>query len=364
MVDKIKTLVVDDSAVARLTLTEILKNDPRIDFLGAAVDPIFALRYMEQNWPDVIILDIQMPRMDGLTFLKKIMLQRPTAVIICSTLTHQNTDITLEALNAGAVGVITKPKSGVKTFLQESSTLLMDTIKSAASVDVTKLKPCLKLSAQTNATVHAATPSSGAASKGCSTPSERIVAIGTSIGGTQALEVVLTQLPASTPGLVVVQHMPHGFTRAFAKRLDHLSQIQVKEAQQFDWITPGLALIAPGDRHLLVKRQGERFQVELKDGPLVSRHRPSVDVLFRSVAQAAGAQAIGIIMTGMGDDGALGLQEMHKAGAMTIAQDEASCVVYGMPKEAIKRGAVDKIVPLEQIPTAILEAAQYFSKVS
>jgi two-component system chemotaxis response regulator CheB len=303
---------------------------------------------MQTAWPDVIVLDIEMPRMDGITFLKKIMAERPTPVVICSTLTEAGAQTSLAALAAGAVAIITKPKIGLKQFLGDSSDDLVSAVRAAS-----RARPRVPLQAVGKNTADVILQASDRPGAMLQT-TERVVALGTSTGGTQALEAVLTALPRLAPGIVIVQHMPEKFTAAFASRLDSLCQIDVKEAQNLDRVVPGRALIAPGGAHLLLRRNGAQYHVEVMPGPLVSRHRPSVDVLFRSVAQAAGANALGVIMTGMGDDGAAGLLEMRKAGARTLGQDEDSCVVYGMPKEAVKLGAVERSVPLGAIAREIL----------
>lgn len=351
---KTNVMIVDDSAVVRQVLTGLLEADPGIKVCGVASDPIYAQEKMRNLWPDVIVLDVEMPRMDGISFLKKIMAEKPTPVVICSTLTEKGTQTTLQALEAGAVSIVTKPRSGLKQFLEDSSGDIVNAVKAAAMSNLrplsalarTPLKPAVKQTAD------AVLPSSQAA---MAQTTERIVALGTSTGGTQALEAVLTQLPRVSPGIVIVQHMPEKFTAAFAARLNSLCNIEVKEAENGDRVLPGRALIAPGGRHMLLRRSGAQYYVEVMKGPLVNRHIPSVDVLFRSVAQTAGKNALGVIMTGMGDDGANGLLEMRNAHARTLAQDEASCVVFGMPKEAIKRGAADHVVPLGAIPSAILE---------
>ena len=352
-----RVFIVDDSAVVRQVLTNLLDSLPGIRVIGAAPDPIFAMKRLESEWPDVIVLDIEMPRMDGITFLKKLMQEHPTPVIICSTLTAKGAEVTMQAMSAGAVDIITKPTINLKGFLQDSQTLLADAIKAAAHARVKKMsipvgKP--QLECQPKLTADSVIAPTHLAPM--SETTDRVVAIGTSTGGTQALEYVLTRLPRTAPGIVVVQHMPEAFTAAFAQRLDGLSQITVKEAQQNDRVIPGLALIAPGGKHMLLRRSGAQYRVEIKDGPLVSRHRPSVDVLFRSTAQAAGKNALGIIMTGMGDDGAHGLKELHDTGALTVAQDEASCVVYGMPKEAVRLGGTDGELPLSAIPDLIIQS--------
>ncbi len=345
-------LVVDDSAVVRQVLSEKLKKQPEIEFLGSASDPIFAMDKMKQEWPDVIILDVEMPRMDGITFLKKLMAQRPTAVIICSTLTEKGAETTMQALAAGAVTIITKPKVGLKDFLLDASEDLIQVIKIAAKANLkriasssptTKVTPKLTADAILSNTSYAMVQTT-----------DRIVGIGTSTGGTQALESVLTALPRVSPGIVIVQHMPETFTAAFASRLNGLCEIEVREAVAGDRVIPGLALIAPGGKHMLLKRSGAQYHVDVVNGPPVSRHRPSVNVLFRSIAQCAGKNALGIIMTGMGDDGAQGLKEMLDAGARTLGQDEDSCVVYGMPKEAYKLGAVEREISLGRIPQEIV----------
>ena len=351
--NKIRVMIVDDSAVVRQVLSATLEEDPEIEVIGVASDPVFAIEKMGKAWPDVIVLDVEMPRMDGITFLKKIMAEHPTPVVICSTLTEKGAETTMQALAAGAVSIVTKPKVGLKSYLQDASDNLASTVKAAARANVRRLhsagvQPVApKLSADailSSSTNHAMAQTT-----------ETVVAIGTSTGGTQALEVVLTALPRVCPGIVIVQHMPEKFTEAFANRLNSICQIEVREARSGDRVVPGLALIAPGGRHMMLKRSGAYYHVDVVDGPLVNRHRPSVDVLFRSAAKCAGSNALGIIMTGMGDDGARGLKEMREAGARTIAQDEATCVVYGMPKEAVKLDAADRIMPLGDIHRAVLE---------
>jgi two-component system chemotaxis response regulator CheB len=341
----LRVLVVDDSAVVRQVLGALLSAAPGIEFMGAAADPLFALERMKTQWPDVIVLDVEMPRMDGITFLRRVMHERPTPVVICSTLTEKGARTTLDALAAGAVSIVTKPRLSLRQHLQEHGSELVDAVRAAARVNVRRLAaapaPAEKLSA--DAVLAPGRPLA------CST--ERVVAIGTSTGGTQALEHVLGALPRVSPGLVIVQHMPEKFTAAFAARLDALCEIEVKEAAHGDRVVPGRALIAPGGRHLLLERSGAQYRVAVVDGPLVNRHR-----LFRSAARAAGANALGVIMTGMGDDGAAGLLEMRTAGARTLAQDEASCVVYGMPKEALRRGGVERSVALAAIAREIVQA--------
>ena len=343
---EIKVLVVDDSAVVRKVMSAILDRDPEIRVMGTAHDPLFAIEKMRRDWPDVITLDVEMPRMDGITFLRQVMAERPTPVVICSSLTTAGAETTLQALAAGAVSVISKPGLGVEDFLKESSDDLIAAVKSAARANMGAVQRGTRLREQP--AVAAASPPMAMAQT-----TERIVAIGTSTGGTVALEVLLTALPLGSPGIVIVQHMPEMFTAAFAARLDSLCKISVQEAKNGQRVLPGTALIAPGGKHMQLTRSGAQYIVEVKDGPPVNRHRPSVDVLFRSVAKFAGRNAMGVIMTGMGDDGARGLKEMHDAGAYTLAQDEASCVVYGMPKEAVKHGGVDRSLPLTALAGAI-----------
>lgn len=351
---RIKVLIVDDSAVVRQTVSSLLARDPQIEVMGSAADPLFAIERMRRQWPDVIVLDVEMPRMDGITFLRKIMEERPTPVVICSSLTERGAETTLQALAAGAVEIVTKPRVGVRAYLEEGAGQLIQAVKGAGQARLQRRSnpapgqcPPPKLTA--DAVLQ------GRASRAMAATTDRVVAIGTSTGGTQALETVLSGLPPVCPGLLVVQHMPERFTAAFAERLDRICDIRVREAKTGDRVVAGQALLAPGGRHMLLKRNGAQYQVEVVDGPQVSRHRPSVDVLFRSVARYAGRNALGVIMTGMGDDGARGLREMFEAGAYTVAQDEQSCVVFGMPKEAIRSGGVLDVVPLGGIGRAILE---------
>jgi two-component system chemotaxis response regulator CheB len=348
---RIKLLVVDDSAVVRQAVIELLARDSEIDVMGAVADPLLAMARMKQQWPDVLLLDIEMPRMDGLTFLKKIMAERPTPVVICSTFTERGGKTTLAALAAGAVAIITKPKLGLKSFLHDASDEIASAVKSAARANLT----CLAASSEGPRRLPATNPARLQPAPGACAPiGERVVAIGASTGGTQALEVVLAGLPRFCPGIVVVQHMPPKFTAAFADRLASFCKIHVREAQNGDRVMPGHALIAPGGKHMRLTRNSAQYHVEVLDGPLVNRHRPSVNVLFRSVAKVAGKCGLGVIMTGMGDDGAAGLLEMRNAGARTLAQSEDTCVVYGMPKEAVKCGAVEKSVSLTEIGREIL----------
>ncbi|MGL4315702.1 MAG: protein-glutamate methylesterase/protein-glutamine glutaminase [Pseudomonas sp.] len=348
----IKVMIVDDSAVMREVMQQLLAPHKDIEVVGAAMDPLLAMQKMQKVWPDVILLDVEMPRMDGITFLRQIMSTRPTPVVICSTLTEKGADITLQALAAGAVEVITKPTMGLREFVQDSAQDMLAAIRTAAKARVKASIPAtLKRTEKLGAEALVELPSSGLLNQ---RTTEKIVLLGTSTGGTQALEQVLVELPVTAPAIAIVQHMPEKFTRSFAERLDSLCAIEVLEAQDGDRMLPGRALIAPGGRHMLIRRSGGQYFVEVKDGPLVSRHRPSVDVLFRSAAVQAGRNALAVIMTGMGDDGARGLKELHEAGAHTCAQDEESCVVFGMPKEAIKLGGVDQIIGLDDIPRVVM----------
>ncbi len=351
MAGKLRVLIVDDSAVVRQTLHDILESDPQIEVMGAARDPFVAADYIAKEVPDVIVLDVEMPRMDGITFLHKIMTQHPIPVVICSTLTEGGAATTIKALEYGAVDIITKPKLGTKQFIEESRIRICDAVKAAAKVRVKSVSAPVVRPVERKLTADVMLPPPA---KAMVQTTERVVAVGASTGGTEALRVFLEALPGDCSGIVIVQHMPEGFTRAFAERLNGICRIRIKEAEDGDTVLRGQALIAPGNRHTLLKRSGARYYVEVKDGPLVCRHRPSVDVLFRSTARYAGKNAIGVIMTGMGDDGARGLLEMKEAGAYTIAQDEKSCVVFGMPKEAIALGGVDKVLPLERIAPEVL----------
>jgi len=349
---KVRVLVVDDSAVVRQTLSEVLGSDPEIEVIGTAGDPFVAADRISEQLPDVITLDIEMPRMDGLTFLKKLMSQHPIPVVICSSLAEEGAQSTIRALEYGAVEIVTKPRLGTRQFLEDSRVTLCQAVKAAAGARVRRLGP--SHSVEPKLTADAILPAS---TRAMAETTEKVVVIGASTGGTEALKTLLEALPPDSAGIVIVQHMPELFTRAFAGRLDSLCSITVKEAETNDTVIRGRALIAPGNHHLLLKRSGARYFVEVKDGPLVCRHRPSVDVLFRSAARYAGQNAVGVILTGMGDDGARGMLEMKQAGAVTIAQDENTCVVFGMPKEAIKLGAVDKVLPLHAVAGAILANA-------
>jgi two-component system, chemotaxis family, protein-glutamate methylesterase/glutaminase len=347
---KIKVLIVDDSALVRQALSDILSSDPGIEVIGMAQDPIVAVQRISEQVPDVITLDVEMPRMDGITFLQKLMSQHPIPVVMCSSLTESGSETALKAMEYGAVDIITKPKMGTKQFIEESRIRICDSIKAAAAARIIPHRVIREVSPKYTADVMIEAPNA----KAMILTTEKIVAVGASTGGTEALSVFLQMLPEDTPGIVIVQHMPENFTAAFAKRLNSICKVTVKEAENNDSVVRGHVLIAPGNKHTLLKRSGARYYVEVKDGPLVSRHRPSVDVLFRSAARYAGKNAVGIILTGMGDDGAHGMKEMHDAGSRTIAQDEATCVVFGMPNEAIKQGGVDKVMPLDKIAAEMM----------
>jgi two-component system chemotaxis response regulator CheB len=355
--NKIRVLVVDDSAAVRQIMTEILQSDPELEVMATASDPYVATERIKEEVPDVITLDVEMPRMDGITFLRRIMSQHPIPVVICSTLTEKNSETAMAVLESGAVDVITKPKVGTKQFFHESCVRICEVVKSAAQARPRSRRPELPRVAvvpKLTADVMIAKPASQAMIQ----TTEKIVAIGASTGGTEALRELLQALPPNAPGIVIVQHMPEKFTASFAERLNQICQITVKEAADGDSVIRGQALIAPGNRHTLLKRSGARYFVEVRDGPLVCRHRPSVDVLFRSTARYAGKNAVGVIMTGMGDDGARGMLEMKEAGAITLAQDEASCIVFGMPAEAIKLGGVDRICPLHNIASEVVRLGE------
>lgn len=354
----IKVFIVDDSALVRQVLSTCLASHPGIRVIGQAADPLFALEKMQHEWPDVLVLDVEMPRMDGITFLRKLMAERPTPAIICSTLTEAGAAVTLEALAAGAVGVFTKARLGLKDSLQQLSAELARQIEQAARCRPRAAPKAMPVAPASPQRVQDARAETAAAAPIRLSTTDRVVALGTSTGGTQALELILRQLPPDAPGIVIVQHMPEKFTAAFARRLDSLCQIEVREARHMDRVRSGLALVAPGGRHMQLKRSGAQYFVEVLDGPPVNRHKPSVDVLFRSVARHAGHNALGIIMTGMGDDGARGLLCMREAGAQTVAQDEASCVVFGMPKEALQLGAAQYTEALGNLPRLIADYAR------
>lgn len=358
---KVNVLIVDDSAVVRHTMKEVLSSDPGIEVMDVASDPYSAAQKIRNGVPDVITLDIEMPHMDGITFLKKIMAQRPIPVVICSSLAGRGSETALKALEYGAVDIIEKPRVAAKRFLEESRIRICDVVKAAAGVRPKMLvEKHASASPKLTADVILEKPTSRAMIQ----TTEKVVAVGASTGGTEALRTLLEALPLDSPGIVIVQHMPEHFTAAFARRLDSLCRVTVKEAENDDSVIPGRALIAPGNRHLLLKRSGARYYVEIRNGPLVCRHRPSVDVLFRSAARYAGRNAVGVIMTGMGDDGAKGMLEMKQAGAVTIAQDEKSCIVFGMPKEAIKLGAVDSIAHLDLLADRILSHCKGYQDVA
>lgn len=354
MAGKIRVLIIDDSASVRQALTKVLEDDPEIEVMGVASDPFMAAKKIQEQMPDVITLDVEMPRMDGITFLRKIMSQRPIPVVMCSSLTEEGSETLLQALDAGAVDVILKPKIGAADYLADSGVRIREAVKGAAVARLGARRPPTAASPSAKLTADAVLPPP--TGRAMAKTTEMVVCVGASTGGTEALRVMLEQLPANTPGIVIVQHMPEKFTAAFAKRLNSLCEVEVKEAENGDPVLRGHVLIAPGDHHMLLERQGARYVVSVRAGPLVSRHRPSVDVLFRSAARSAGGNAMGVIMTGMGDDGARGMAEMHAAGAFTIAQDEASSVVFGMPKEAISHGGVDRVVSLDHIAREILAA--------
>jgi two-component system chemotaxis response regulator CheB len=348
---KIKVLVIDDSAIVRQVLSAIINEISDMEVIDTASDPIFALKKLEKIRPDVIILDVEMPRMDGLTFLKKLMKENPYPVVMCSTLTQKSSETSMKALRLGAVEIVGKPTSNLKQELGAQKKLIIDAIRAAAKAKISNLSmpfnmPATIINAQKKETADVILPKFATVQ---STPSNKLIAIGASTGGTQALECVISALKKDTPGVVIVQHMPKAFTVTFSKRLNSVSEVYVKEAENGDMIETGKVLIAPGDKHMIVENRAGKLYVSIKNGPLVSRHRPSVDVLFRSVAQSAAKQTLGIIMTGMGDDGANGMKEMFDFGAFTVAQDEASCVVFGMPAVAIERGGVKKISSLENI---------------
>ncbi len=355
----IRVLICDDSALVRQVLTEILSSDPGIEVVDTAADPYIARDKIKKHNPDVLTLDVEMPRMDGVTFLRNIMRLRPMPVVMISSLTEAGADITLEALELGAVDFVEKPKLDVKHGLEDYSAEIIAKVKAAAGARVRALADravvrngdiAPKLSAD-------AVLEKGRVPRRFRT-TDRIIAIGASTGGTEAIREVLVSMPPDSPGIVITQHIPAAFSAPFAKRMDGCSPMTVYEASDGQQIVPGHVYIAPGDQHLVVERDGARYICRLNDGPPVNRHKPSVDVLFRSVAQNAGSNAIGVILTGMGDDGARGLKELQEAGAPTIAQDEATSVVWGMPGEAVKLGAADQVVPLGQVPARVLKLAK------
>jgi two-component system chemotaxis response regulator CheB len=349
---KIRVLVVDDSAVVRQVLTEIINADPALEVMAVAADPYIAAERMKTEMPDVITLDVEMPRMDGISFLQKIMSQHPVPVVMCSSLTAKGSETVLRALEYGAVDIIEKPRLGARQFFEESRLRICDVLKAASQARLKKI-PAGRKEVTPKLTADAVMVKP--ATRAMIQTTEKVVVVGASTGGTEALRVFLEALPADSPGVVIVQHMPEHFTSAFAQRLDGLCRLSVKEAAHNDTVLRGRALIAPGNSHVMLKRSGARYYVEIKDGPLVCRHRPSVDVLFRSAALYAGKNTVGVIMTGMGDDGARGMLELKEAGATTIAQDEATSVVFGMPQEAIKLGGVCRVMPLPAIAGEVVK---------
>ncbi len=342
---KIRVLIVDDSALIRGVMTEILSEDPAIEVVGAAPDPYVARDKIKTLAPDVLTLDVEMPKMDGLTFLQKLMAARPMPVVMVSSLTDKGAATTMQALETGAVDFVTKPTVDIQHGLEDLARQITSKVKAAARVMVKKRTPQADCSERIKTL---------AAQSAMIKTTDTIIAIGSSTGGTEALRELLEVLPPNTPPILMTQHMPERFTKTFADRLNELCQIGVKEAEEGDSVLPGQALLAPGNYHMELRRSGARYYVTLNQEPPVNRHRPAVDPMFQSVAKFAGANSVGVILTGMGNDGAAGMLEMKKAGAFNLAQDEASCVVFGMPKEAIKAGGVDKILPLTDIPSAIL----------
>ncbi|MCU4163235.1 protein-glutamate methylesterase/protein-glutamine glutaminase [Carboxylicivirga caseinilyticus] len=349
MEKKIRVLVVDDSAVVRQSLSSILESDPDIEVMGTAADPIIAVKKIMKEIPDVITLDIEMPRMDGLTFLRKIMSQHPIPVVVISSLTSEGTEVAMKALEYGASEIIGKPAMNAAQFINESKIMLCDAVKAASHVKLKRRKIAEPVITKVQPKLSADVIIDKAPTFNRIISTEKVIVLGASTGGTEAIRSFLKVLPDKMPGIAIVQHMPEGFTKSFANSLNNICGLEVKEAEQGDRLYQGRVLIAPGNKHMLLKRIGKEYSVDVKEGPLVNRHRPSVDVLFRSAARYAGNNATGILLTGMGNDGAKGLLELKEAGAHTIAQDEASSVVFGMPKEAIKLGAADEILSLEKI---------------
>lgn len=353
---KIQVLVVDDSAVVRQSLTAILESDPQIEVMGTAADPLIAVKKIMKQIPDVITLDIEMPRMNGLTFLRKIMSQHPIPVVVISSLTQEGTEVAMKALEYGASEIIGKPAMNAAQFFHDSKITICDAVKAASQAKLSRLK----ISSTPQATVVKPKYSADIMLERGSLLSrivdtEKIIVLGASTGGTEAIRLLLKSLPPRMPGIAIVQHMPEGFTRSFANSLNNNSELEVKEAENGDRLYQGRVLIAPGNYHMLLKRIGKEYSVEVKKGPLVNRHRPSVDVLFRSAARYAGQNATGILLTGMGADGAKGLLELKEAGALTVAQDQASSVVYGMPKEAAKLGAANEILGIDELAPYLIK---------
>ncbi len=362
MKKKIRVMVVDDSAIVRHTLAEIFNSDPEIEVMATASNPYIAVKKMKEEAPDVISLDIEMPGMDGLTFLKKMMMQHPIPVVVISSLTGKGSEMALQALSYGAIEVVGKPQVHTREFLHESSILLCDAIKAAYQAQPSKRKIIDNKELRGSKKLSADAIIEKLAARRIKETADKVVAVGSSTGGIDALHQFLQEMSPDCPGIVITQHLPATFVTSFADRMNQRCEIEVKEAEDGDLIMNGRALIAPGGRHMLVARSGSNYKVKIIDGPLVNRHRPSVDVLFRSTAQNAGSNAIGIILTGMGDDGARGLLEMKEAGSFTIAQDEESSVVFGMPKEAIKLGAAKVVLPLNEIAPKVNELyKQYLS---
>jgi two-component system chemotaxis response regulator CheB len=353
IVQKIKVLCVDDSALIRSLMTEIINSQPDMTVVATAPDPLVARELIKQHNPDVLTLDVEMPRMDGLDFLEKLMRLRPMPVVMVSSLTERGSEITLRALELGAVDFVTKPRVGIRDGMLDYAEKLADKVRAAARARVRQAAPAAHpAGSAAHAAAHAATPAPLFNNPLVST--EKLIIVGASTGGTEAIREVLVPLPPDAPAVLIAQHMPPGFTKSFAQRLNGLCRITVKEAEHGERVLPGHAYIAPGHAHLLLARSGANYIAHLSDEPPVNRHRPSVDVLFRSAAQHAGKNAVGVILTGMGRDGAAGLLDMRQAGAYTLAQDEASCIVFGMPREAIALGAADDISPLSDMSRRVM----------
>jgi len=354
---KIKVLIVDDAALMRKLLTEILSSSPKIEVVGTAADPFIAREKIKQLNPDVITLDVEMPRMDGITFLKNLMRLRPLPVVMISTLTEDGADVTLQALENGAIDYIPKPKADFEHSLNDYAKEIIEKVIMASKVNVRKIEKRLKtvenLKVAPKLTADAVIKSS--ASKTVVNTTDKFIAIGASTGGTEAVKEVLMGLPSDVPGIVIAQHIPASFSTSFARRLDEYSNLRVREAKGGEQILPGHVYLAPGDKHLIIERTGAKYICKLNDGPDVNRHKPSVDVLFRSVAQSAGPNAMGIMLTGMGADGAQGMLEMKNAGAFNVAQDERTSVVWGMPGAAVKLKAVSKELPLDAVAKEIIK---------